>query len=388
MNVLTHSIGCTNRSASAAHARRWTGALTALAALSAPALAVPQLEVRVNNQVVASNDEITLDDTALGQSTPLIVVLRNIGNQDLVFTGNPFVSVGGGFSEYFSVIQPPLETGNKLSPNGSTAFRVDFTPGHVANRLDTRVFVFTNATPTVFQLTLAGRSTGPRMVVKQDNVTIADGGVVIFPDTPVGATSTVDLVIRNEGNADLQLTGNPAATLGGGQAAQFAITQQPATSVAPGDSATLTISFTPAAATLVSTGLFLSHNEQSLFQDGLFGAAVQARGLPAVEVIEADEEQLEDENQNENDNQNENVDEELIEEHEELDGNVIEEQLENENQNDNRNDSDEHDEGFEEETGIVAMGNPCGFGIGFAIPACLFGLCSARSGGRRRVAGR
>jgi hypothetical protein len=102
------------------------GTLLALTALATPALAVPQIEVRINNQVITTNQKVSFDDTELGQTTPLIVVIRNIGNQDLVFTGNPFVSLGGGFDTYFSIIQPPLETGNKLSPNSSTAFRVDF----------------------------------------------------------------------------------------------------------------------------------------------------------------------------------------------------------------------------------------------------------------------
>ena len=348
---------------------RFATCVAALASLALPAaaLAAPQIEVRIDGQVVANNQEISFADTALGESSPLIVVIRNIGDQDLLFTGDPFVTLFGGFVENFSVIQPPLETGNKLSPSGSTAFRVDFTPGFTADRLDTKAFIFTNSTPTAFGITLVGRSVGPRMSVKQDGVTIADGGVVVFPDTLIGQTSTVELVIENAGNAALQLTGALPATLGGGQAGQFVITSQPTTTIAAGGSSTMRITFTPATATAATTGVFMPHNERSIFHDGLYGASLQARGLPAVDVVEEDQ---------------------VIEE--ELNDDVVEDQEvnENDNQYDDGNDLKEDCKELNEDAELSPVGNPCGFGIGFAVPACLFGLCSVRSGVRRRAAGR
>lgn len=124
---------------------------------TAAATAAPVLEVRVDNVVQANNATVTLNAAQPGQVSPKVIVLRNIGDQDLNFTSIPAVVLFGGDDFLFSVIQPPLETGNKLSPNSSTAFRVDFAPGATGaapGRKSTRAFVFTNANPTVFALTI------------------------------------------------------------------------------------------------------------------------------------------------------------------------------------------------------------------------------------------
>jgi hypothetical protein len=358
-------------------ARRGAAALLAASLSAAAVLADPEIQVRLDGQVLSNNQEVVVPDTAEGQTTPLVFVIRNTGGDELHFTGTPFVSLGGGFAEYFSVIQPPLETGDKLSPNGSTAFRVDFAPQHAAERLDTRVFIFTDAAPSVFALTLAGRATGPRLLMKQDGLTIADDGVVIFPDTPLGQSSTVLLEIENAGSAALLLTG--PASLSGGAAVQFEITAQPAaTTIAPGASTTMEIRYTPAAAVPVTTSLSLPHNENDIFHDLVFNALVQARGLPAAEIEEEDE--VVEENVNDNLNEAEDNFNDNQQEYEEE---------QNDNVNEDAADAGKPDDKeLNDDADLAPLGNPCGFGVGFAVPACLLSLCGTRSRRTRSFGGR
>ncbi|MBK8913657.1 MAG: hypothetical protein IPM64_03485 [Phycisphaerales bacterium] len=138
---------------------RLSAACGLLIGISAAATAAPVLEVRVDNVVQQNNATVTLQGVRAGETSPRIIVLRSIGDQNLNFTSTPPVVLFGGDDFLFTLIQPVLEEGNKLSPNGSTAFRVDFAPPAGANgvapgRKSTRVFIFTNATPTVFALTL------------------------------------------------------------------------------------------------------------------------------------------------------------------------------------------------------------------------------------------
>ncbi len=144
--------------------KRMNWALAAAGAIGCgmpAALAQPQIEVRIDSVIIENNHEHDFPLTEIGATVPLIVVVRNIGSEDLVFTNYPPIDMGGGFSEQFVLIQPPLEAGNKLSPNGSTAFRVDFAPTFEYYRLSTRLFLWTNDPGTLFAITVAGESFDP-----------------------------------------------------------------------------------------------------------------------------------------------------------------------------------------------------------------------------------
>lgn len=256
--------------------------LAAATLLSPSVLAAPVLEVRLDGVILGNNQEVTLPPTALGESSPMVIVLRNIGDEGLVFTNDPPVFVFGGFAEQYSLIQPPLESGSKLSPNGSTAFRVDFSPVFVRERIDTRCFIFTNASAAPFALTLTGRGKGPVMVVKQAGSAIADDTAFEFSPTPIGESTTVQFVIENQGDLPLLLTGDPLVQVFGGFDFDFAVVELPAEAIPAGQSSTFSISFAPTLERLYSTRLFIHNNEKSLLIQELYAIDLTAEGVPAI----------------------------------------------------------------------------------------------------------
>jgi hypothetical protein len=387
-----------------------------VAAMAAAAMAQPNLVVRIDGVVQSNNDEVTFPNTVVGESTRIVVVLRNQGNEDLLFSENPPVFVGGGFDGYFGLIQPALESGNKLSPNGSTAFAVDFKPGHRAQRLSTRVFVFTNASAAPFALDLAGRSLGPKMVVKLDGAVINDLGLIEFPETLIGETSELDFTIENQGDADLVLTNDPLVQIFGGFDFDFAVTVQPDAVIPGGGASDLTVAFTPTLERLYTTRMFIHNNAgltpaQDIFDVDIEALATAPVEEPVVEEPTAEEPTVEDPQneepvEEENNGQiEENVEDENIgqdpiqDEIEQLEGEI--EQLEEEMNNgqidqngqngdivnDGNKQDDElgRDELTDEELELLTpVGGMCGFG---AFPMMLVGLvslCGARAGGRRR----
>lgn len=123
------------------------------ATLLAPSADAQDMTVRIDGEVVTSPYDFVFADTPVGESASVVVTLRNQSNQDLVFTEDPPVVLGGGFPEQFQVVQPALESGDRLSPNGSTAFRIDFVPTFRSANVFTRAFVVRNTgdAPLVFE---------------------------------------------------------------------------------------------------------------------------------------------------------------------------------------------------------------------------------------------
>lgn len=416
MNTFAHTSPCS---------QRMLGAAVAVAAMAAAAVAQPNLVVRVDGVVMNNNDEVTFPNTVVGESTRIVVVLRNQGNEDLLFSENPPIFVGGGFDTYFEVIQPALESGNKLSPNGSTAFAVDFKPQHRAQRLSTRVFVFTNAGAAPFALDLAGRSLGPKMVVKLDGAVVNDLDTIEFPETLIGETSELNFTIENQGDADLLLTNDPLVQIFGGFDFDFAVTLQPDAVIPPNGESPFTVEFTPTLERLYTTRMFI-HNYAGLTPaEEIFDVDIEALATSPVQEPAVEEPQNPDPEENndpieenggeQNGNEDpinedpieENVEDPIQEEIEQLEEEIeqleeemngqVEEQADNgqlENgQNDEIADENKGDDELgrdeltdEERELLTPVGGLCGFGAFPMMLVGLAGLCGARAGGRRRSA--
>ncbi len=85
----------------------------------------------------------TVGETTVGDTIQMVIVLRNDGPDDVIFQDSPPVFLGGGQAIQFSLIQPALEVGSKLSPNSSTAFAVRYSPSS-ATVAGTQVFMNTS----------------------------------------------------------------------------------------------------------------------------------------------------------------------------------------------------------------------------------------------------
>lgn len=291
------------------HNRRSIRLNLALAAALVPAaLAQPALEVRIDGQVQANHSEQFFAPTTVGQTSSIVVVLRNIGNQPLVFTETPPVMLAGGFAESFAIIQPALESGSQLSPNSSTAFRVDFQPTFASGiALFTHVYLWTDASATPFHLVMRGSVQSPKMVVFQDDAEIPDLGSATFPPTEVGQSSEITLRIENQGDAPLSLTETPPALIGGGLGAfMVEVVQQPAAELAPDATTEMRLRFTPQEDRAYFTRLFVANNENSASMNGLFDIDIEATGIAATPADDPNQEENAEEPGNPDGDDNDN----------------------------------------------------------------------------------
>lgn len=256
-------------------------AVGAVALLAAVAPAQPNLVVRIDGQVRSNHDGYEFAATDLGESRNVVVVLRNEGNEDLIFTETPPIMLAGGFAENFELVQPALEPGNKLSPNGSTAFLVRFNPGIATTTvLFSHVYIWTNAGAAPFHIPVRGQVRFPRMIVRMAGEVIPDGGLAALPDTFVGESTDVVFTIENAGTAALRITEEPPALIAGGLG-EFVmeVVEQPAIEVGAGASTTFTVRFTPTQARLYTTRLFIYVNELSAAVNELYDIDLQTNGL-------------------------------------------------------------------------------------------------------------
>lgn len=300
--------------------------------LAGQAMAQPELVVRQDGEVLANHADLVVADTPVGETTQLVVVLRNEGNQDLVFSETPPVALSGGFADQFELIQPALEAGNKLSPNGSTAFAIRFSPTVDFDNLYTHVYIWTNAAASPFHLVVKGKSLAPMLRVFVDSYGYEDdamvpegmlavgdevfsGDTVLLPHAEVGESSSVTLELLNDGDAPLNLLDTPVAQLLDGGVSGMVIITQPSSVIAPGESSYLLVQFTPPAADAFADSLSMLTNDTGL-TDGLFELLFGGVGLAAVEEepIEDGEEENQEDDLDEEDQEDVELDEVIIEE--------------------------------------------------------------------------
>ena len=351
------------------------------------AQAQANLVVRVDGVVQSNNQEIVLPDTAVGETSQIVVVIRNEGNQTLGFTEDPPVMLAGGFPEHFEVIQPALETGSTLSPNGSSAFAVRFTPEFRFARLFTHVYLWTDASATPFHLIFSGRATGPDMFVHVGDVEIPDGGLLRFEDTEIGQTSTITLTIENLGDAELQLTGDPLAQVFGGFAFDFTVEQQPDATIAPNGSTEVRIKFAPTLERIYSTRLFINVNQDDQFVNTLYDIDIEALATGAADAGDGsgddpndaagddsgvqNDDQVNDQTGDQGDNAGDNSNDDQAG------------QIDGQNGQD-ANDAEQSDQFEEELDGMLPPAGMCGFGAGFASLMSMVSVGGAKLGRRRR----
>ncbi len=268
--------------------RKLAVATTAAVGWAAVASADSNIEVRIDNVIQSPNALFEFQPIDVGQTVPLIVVIRNIGSTDLVFPSATPISIAGGFVEQFSLIQPPLETGNKLSPNGSTAFRVDFAPTIAESVMGAVASIPTNDPNTpIFNLDLRGIVLVPEMVITLGGQLVAPQTQLNFPPTPIGDVRELELSIVNQGNRPLELTA-PLDVFGGFGSDSFSLMQPPLTTVQPGDHAEFVVLFAPTQTGSLTANIGISSNDIGNYAAGRFTFVVRGVGQAAAPGDEGD----------------------------------------------------------------------------------------------------
>lgn len=109
----------------------------------------------------------------------------------------------------------------------------------------------------------------PEIDVQGNSVSIADGDTTPstsdhtdFETAAVsGGTVTRTFTIRNTGNADLNLTGDPKVAISGAQADDFTVVSQPSSPVSPSGSSTFDVRFDPSASGLRAASISIANND-------------------------------------------------------------------------------------------------------------------------------
>lgn len=164
--------------------------------------------------LVSPGGTAAMADTAVGQSSSMVVSVLNYGTGDGQISAISVTGTGLSLTELPTV---PFT----LHPNGSQRFTVNFAPaqpGAVSGRLTIGADTFT----------VTGTGIGSRLIFTYTSaasaVPVTDTGVVIFPPLAVGNSESLDFTVQN--------TGTSAATIStinlSAASSVFALTKLPA----------------------------------------------------------------------------------------------------------------------------------------------------------------
>jgi hypothetical protein len=185
---------------------------------------------------LAPGATLTFPSTNVGATVSADVRVTNTGDANT--SVNAVNVVGNGFR----LSNPPALPAT-LIPNGSIVFTVVFNPAASGTATGTLVVDQTN-----FSLTSVG--IGSQLVyssvVGSTSTVVQNGGTVVFPNTNVGATSTMQILVNNTGNTPATINGVSVSgtgftlpnlqklpvTINAGASAQFTVAFT-ATSTAP-----------------------------------------------------------------------------------------------------------------------------------------------------------
>lgn len=351
-------------------------AVVATSAALTSVFAQPNLEVRIENAVQSNFAAFIYQATDVGATTPQIVVLRNIGPSDLLFPSASPISVDGGFAEQFELVQPPLESGNKLSPNGSTAFLVRFAPTIPKAQMSAFVRIASNDPDTsLFSINVTGIVPVADMVVTADGQSVTEGNQLNLPQTVVGQVSSRTVTIQNAGQRPLTLT-SPIDVSGGFGSNAFSVVEPATDTVPPGESVTFEARFAPQQAGSASATIGITSNDIGNFPNGRLTFVVRGVASPAPDDDDANSGGTPDDV---------NTDQEEIDADDD-NGTPIDDAGANTDATDDENAEAVEDaeiDSIEDEIVKSAFGGFCGGGLGFAPLASLAGLVAIKR--RRRT---
>jgi hypothetical protein len=146
---------------------------------------------------LAPGATLTFPSTNVGATTSADIKVTNTG--DATTTINTLNVVGNG---YKIANLPPIPA--TLIPNGSLVFTLQFTPTNSGTATGTLVIDTTN-------FSLASVGIGSQLVyssvIGSTSTVVQNNGTIVFPNTNVGATSNVNVIVNNTGNTPATISG-------------------------------------------------------------------------------------------------------------------------------------------------------------------------------------
>ena len=214
-----------------------------------------------------AKDTLSLPETALRETSSVVVQVTNAGNADGVIAG---ISVAGqGFQLSGLPILPFV-----LAPNAAVTFNLLFAPaqpGSASGRLQIGTDTFD----------LVASAKGPKLVYSYRNgagsVAMQDNRTVLWGPVQVGQTSQVDFVVRNEGTSTATITS--VVIVDAKSAYRLKDVPELPALLPAGDQVAFSLLFSPAA---VGDNVARLRVEGEIFN--LVGSGTPPPPLPAVEL--------------------------------------------------------------------------------------------------------
>jgi hypothetical protein len=153
----------------------------------------------INSQTTTLQPGGTLTFPSLAVGSSVASAIRITNNGDATATVGAVNVVGSGYS---LANVPPLPF--TIQPGSSLSFTLTFAPASSGNSAGTLLLDSAS-------FTLAGVGLGPNLtyssVTGSSTTPIAANGTVVFPNTNVGGTSTVSIIVSNAGNTPATVSG-------------------------------------------------------------------------------------------------------------------------------------------------------------------------------------
>ena len=215
----------------------------------APGGATPDLKI--------SPSPLKFGNVVVGTSDSQTMTLSNAGKDDVTITS--LAISGTGFTT--SGIPTPLTLGAGLSETFTASFR----PA-IAGALSGDISIKSNSATLSVSLSGTGVASAPQISLSTSSLS--------FGNTTVGTSSSQSVVVKNSGNADLDISKVSVSGTG------FTASGGSGAILAPDQSVTVTVSFDPKAAGSVTGGLTIASNATNSDSVQLSGAGV---ATPAVQ---------------------------------------------------------------------------------------------------------
>jgi len=211
--------------------------LQAQAATGAPVLQLTQGTTVITNN---SLTPFSFGAVRVGNSTSLTFTIKNTGNIALELTGDPAV---GSSNTVFSITAQP--TGNKLNPNETQDFVIQYTPT-VEGVDNVEITINNNGNEKLFKLNARGNGTVPRpsAVILYGSGEIHQDGIIDAGDIILTLSKDITVSVKNSGDANLTLeTAN--ITITGADAASFTRLTTPGSTILAGTTTSFNIKCEP-----------------------------------------------------------------------------------------------------------------------------------------------
>jgi hypothetical protein len=222
----------------------------------------PEINVKAGTSSIASAGSVDFGSSNVGTATSATTfTIENLGTADLTLSGSPAVSISGTDAADFTIVQTSVSS--PVAASGTTSFTISFNPSATGSRTAAISISNSDSDEGTYVINLTGTGIAPEINVKAGTSSIASAGSVDFGSSNVGtATSATTFTIENLGTADLTLSGSPAVSISGTNAADFTIVQTSVTSpVAVSGTTSFTISFNPSAAGSRTAAITIANND-------------------------------------------------------------------------------------------------------------------------------